>query len=96
MSRRSDREGVPRHEAQYRRNLATQAAKERAGINERGWYPPCTVWERFEELAHAAWCIRYRLLICRDYLTPYQRADWIRRARISLERAAQCPRPQLP
>ena len=96
MSRRQDHEGVPRHEVQLRRNLMMQAEYDRRGTNDRGWHEPFAVWQRWDALGQAIWWTRYRLIILRDLLTPYERKDIVRRVRLCLQEARQCARPQLP
>jgi hypothetical protein len=59
MSRRSDRENVPRSEYQRRVNAMLAASYQE---NERGWRIPNTVLDGWDELNHAIYALRCVLI----------------------------------
>ena len=95
MSRRQDREGIPRHEMQLRQNEKWLAAQRIAGTDERGWNKPCTVWDRWRDIGSARAGLR-RLLILRRLTSDWHRKNTLRAARFDLARARAAPKPRLP
>lgn len=97
MSRRQDREGIPRHAYQGHVN-----AKFRASYveDDKGWKIPCTVEEAFECLNFAAWWTHYRALwFATGVLTPqskYEIDEARRMVRYYLREARRCPAVPLP
>lgn len=67
MSRRQDREGVPRHELQLRRNLSCEPESH---VNERGWYVPHLAWEGWEEFNRADYALHCVLIWRRMNVPP--------------------------
>lgn len=94
--RRHQREGYSKGEIQRRVNDALVADQERRGLDPRGWPVLGTVARGFAELTGAAWHRFYRLWLLRAHLSPYERADHLRRAKLNLEYAKRCDRPCLP
>jgi hypothetical protein len=93
MSRRSDRNGICRGEIQRRINVAHWREMERRGLPA---YARFTIGEGFSALGLAAWNRRSRLYILRRHLSPYERAMYLRDARLALVAAKYCDRPRLP
>ena len=97
MSRRQDRENVPRHAYQAHVN-----AKMRAKYveNERGWKIPNTVEEGFAHLNSSWWWLHYRaLFFATGVLTPqsrYEIEEGRRKAKFYLDDARRCPAAPLP
>lgn len=85
MSRRQDREGVPRHGLQARRN--TECNPE-SHCNARGWYVPHLAWEGWEEFERACYALRRYMIIRHE-------SD-LRSAYFGLEASRNCARPKLP
>lgn len=92
MSRREDREGVPRSHQQGLINRDEQA---RGYTNERGWFSRLTVRYRHQCLGRVRHHL-YRLRVVGGIMKPWERAEEIRYARIYLDEARQCQRPTLP
>lgn len=85
--------GIPAWELQGRRN---DWYSSRVQFNERGWPIPFSVQDGWARLTSAAWHRLYRLTILGKHLSPYERADHLRRWRINIEEARGCARPRLP
>ncbi len=92
MSRREDREGVPRSNLQGHINRDEWA---KGYTNERGWFIRLTVRYRHQCLGRVRHHL-YRLRVVGDLMKPWERADEIRYARINLAEARQCQKPRLP
>lgn len=97
MSRRQDREGIPRHAYQAHVNAKKAACYVE---NERGWRIPNTVEDAFEMFALSTWWLHYRLLwFATGVLTPSSEAEreaaW-RYARGYFGYFRNCPSPRLP
>jgi hypothetical protein len=55
VSRRQDREGVPRCELQFRRNMACDPERH---LDPKGWYVPHLSWEGWEEFNYASYALQ--------------------------------------
>lgn len=97
MSRRQDREGIPRHAYQGHVNAKMRASHVE---NERGWRIPNTVEEGFAALNTSLWWLHYRALwFATGVLTArsnVERDEARRNARSYLDDARLCPAPRLP
>lgn len=95
--RRQDREGVRR--SAYQGHVNAKLASTHVE-NERGWRIPNTVEEGFEALNISLWWLHYRALwFATGVLTThsdYERTEAVRKARLYLLEASQCPAPFLP
>ena len=97
MSRRMDREGVPRHETQRLKNERTWSDP-RCHEDERGWVQPFANWQGWEEYNRAVFALR-RLMI----FWNKPRLSSIGHVRESLQTfnwaihfSKKCDRPRLP
>lgn len=89
MSRRQDREGVPRCELQRRKNIECDGENH---LNERGWYVPHLVWEGWDEWERACYALRR----FRRHASPVERECALRDTKWALEASRRCARPNLP
>ena len=92
MSRRMDREDVPRHMVQRHINEAVERELARRGL-PRG--TPCTVSDRFHRLYLARFYRYYRLWVLRRLLSAYERGMHLNDWRYNIRAARGCAVPHI-
>lgn len=97
MSRRMDREGVPRHQTQFVKNQRTWSDP-RCVENERGWIEPFANWQCWDEFNQANYALRCLMLWWRrPRLSQLARIESdLRSFHFHLHKSRKCDRPKLP